>query len=166
MIRKRYIASFFNKRDKGFQFFSDCLISFWDDMLVYTAHHAEPLPVFPAQCSRIGFPLFFGFVRLSVEVWPDRVSIRYVPLVRREIALAQVEGAKARTYRPVLEYGGWGIRGWTQGVRVYSVSGDQCVEIDLADGKTVVLGSRRAGELAEAISAQLAAGDGALMEGG
>ena len=58
---------------------------------------------------------------------------------------------EARTYRPILEYGGWGIRytmgrGWA-----YNVSGNQGVQLELASGKRILIGSQRAEELARAI---------------
>ena len=59
---------------------------------------------------------------------------------------------EARTYRPLLEYGGWGIRyapfgkGWA-----YNVHGSQGVQLELTNGKRILIGSQRAEELARAI---------------
>jgi hypothetical protein len=58
---------------------------------------------------------------------------------------------RARSYNPVLEYGGWGIRGWWRGRTIYSVRGTQCVEIELQSGRIVAIGSQRADELAAAV---------------
>jgi hypothetical protein len=59
---------------------------------------------------------------------------------------------EARTYRPILEYGGWGIRysPFGQGC-AYNVSGNRGVQLELADGQRILIGSQRAEELARAI---------------
>ncbi|MHC4114629.1 MAG: hypothetical protein ACYSSL_04835, partial [Planctomycetota bacterium] len=57
----------------------------------------------------------------------------------------------ARKYRPLLEYGGWGI-GWSlRKGRAYNVSGDKGVQLVFKSGKRLPIGSQRAEELEEAI---------------
>ena len=92
------------------------------------------------------------------EVRPSRVDIRYRPLVNRSIAVSDIEQVKARTYKPIQEYGGWGIRGWPGQRIAYNVSGDQGVELLLRDGRSVMIGSQQPETLALAISAQLGRG--------
>jgi hypothetical protein len=99
----------------------------------------------------IAFPLFFWAMRLTVEVSPEALRIRYIPLLRRSIPLDAIRRVEARRYNPLLEYGGWGIRGWRRGRMIYSVSGTQCVELELHDGTFLAVGSTRAEELAAAI---------------
>jgi hypothetical protein len=102
----------------------------------------------------IGLPVLFGAVSLVLEVTPERVSVRYRPFSRRVIALTEIAQARARTYNAVKEYGGWGIKGWSKKNVAYNVSGDRGVELTLVDGRRVMLGSRRADELAAVIDAQ------------
>jgi hypothetical protein len=98
----------------------------------------------------IGFPLFFWWLRLVIEVWPEGVVVHYRPFVHRRIAIGQIVRAEPRVYRPLTEFGGWGIRGW--GGRIaYNVSGKMGVELTLIDGRRVLLGTQRAPELAAAI---------------
>jgi len=99
----------------------------------------------------IAFPILFWFLRLSVEVSPQALYIHYLPLLRRRIPLSEIVSVRARSYNPVLEYGGWGIRGWWRGRTIYSVRGTQCVEIELQSGRIVAIGSQRADELAAAV---------------
>jgi hypothetical protein len=100
----------------------------------------------------IGFPVLFLTMRLVVEVRGDHVFIRYVPFVRRRISFEEIARAQARTYSPIGEYGGWGIRGWWSSSRTaYSISGAKGVELALKDGRQVMIGSRRPEELAAAI---------------
>lgn len=93
---------------------------------------------------------FVRWMRLVVEVREHGLVIRYRPLVRREIPYREIRTCEARTYRPVAEYGGWGIR-VRRGSIAYNVSGDRGAQLELANGKRVLIGSQRAGELADAI---------------
>ncbi len=102
----------------------------------------------------LAFPLLMGSIRLRTEVTADRVSIRYRPFVRRSIPLAEIEQATARTYHPVREYGGWGVKGWSSRNIAYNVSGSQGVQLRLKDGRRVLLGSQRTEELARIIEGQ------------
>ncbi|UCE03257.1 MAG: hypothetical protein JSW67_03455 [Candidatus Latescibacterota bacterium] len=104
------------------------------------------LPIFG-----VGFPLFFMSLRLIVEVRSDHVDIRYVPLTHRRIAFADIERAEPRTYRPITEYGGWGVKGWSRRKVAYSVSGNQGVDLHLRDGTSVMIGSREPHKLARAL---------------
>jgi hypothetical protein len=87
-------------------------------------------------------------------VTADQVVIRYRPLTRRSISLADIQQATARTYKPIAEYGGWGLKGWSSRNIAYNVSGHQGVQLVLRDGRRVMLGSQRAEELAQAIETQ------------
>jgi len=102
----------------------------------------------------IGLPVFFHSLRLIVEVREDHIYIRYAPLVTRKIPFMEIERYEARTYQPIKEYGGWGIKGWSCKKTAYNVSGNQGVELELRDGRQVMIGSQRPQELAQAIAAQ------------
>jgi hypothetical protein len=56
--------------------------------------------------------------------------------------------------RPILDYGGWGVRFGTRG-QALSVGGNRGVELALAGGERRMVGSRRADELERAISRAL-----------
>lgn len=101
------------------------------------------------------FPAMFYIMRLVVEVRADHVYIRYYPIMRRRIPLAQIDHVEARRYNPIGEYGGWGIKGWWLGRISYTVSGTRGVELTLRNGRRVMIGSRRADELATAIESRL-----------
>jgi hypothetical protein len=100
-------------------------------------------------------PLLFALARLCVEVHLDRVEIRYRPFVHRTIARTDVASAAAVTYRPVRDYGGWGIKGWSRRKVAYNVRGRRWALLTLADGRTVLLGSQRPEELASAVRGDL-----------
>ena len=97
--------------------------------------------------------LLFYCMRLSVQVDTEAVRINLFPIWKKTIPLAEIVRWEARTYRPILEYGGWGIRyspfgkGW-----VYNVSSNQGVQLELLNGKRILIGSQQAEELARAIA--------------
>lgn len=98
----------------------------------------------------VGLPAVLFFVRLKTEVYPDRIELDMRPLSRRTFAAAEIAGAAARTYRPIREFGGWGIRGLGAN-RAYNMSGDQGVQL-LVNGNHILIGSQRPQELEAAIA--------------
>jgi len=99
----------------------------------------------------IGLPLLFWKAELKIDLWPDRLEIHFGPLVRRRIPLNELRSAHARRYRPLLEYGGWGVRHGLGGT-AYNVRGNRGVQIALASGKSFLLGSQRSDELVRALA--------------
>jgi len=90
--------------------------------------------------------------RLVIEVRHDGLYVRFVPFHHRpkRIALNQVASVKAVIYRPILRYGGWGIR-WTIRGKAYNARGSRGVRLDHVNGRHLLLGSQQPDELAEAI---------------
>ena len=99
----------------------------------------------------IGFPLWFWRVKLVIQVTADELRIRLRPFANRLIPLADIATAEARTYRPIGEFGGWGVRGLSRRNMAYNVRGDQGVQLTLRDGSRVLIGSQQAQALALAI---------------
>lgn len=105
----------------------------------------------------IGFTLtlvyLFWFMALVVEVRTDALDVHLRPLKRRTVEYSEIERVEPCQYRPIRQYGGWGIRrgrgGWA-----YSVSGDRGVRLHLMGGQHLLIGSQRDWELAQAIEKQ------------
>src|SRR5947209_5803763 len=87
-----------------------------------------------------GLCLFLYSLRLTIRVDHRHLQVRFFPLLKRAIPLEDIARWEARTYRPILEYGGWGLRHSWKG-RAYNVSGNRGVQLEMADGKRVLLGS-------------------------
>jgi hypothetical protein len=102
----------------------------------------------------VGLPALLLWMRMETDVYPDRVEIRVAPFTHRTITAGQIAGAAARTYRPLREYGGWGIRGFRSN-RAYNVSGNQGVQLVLTNGNRVLIGSQQSEALEAAIGAIL-----------
>jgi len=102
----------------------------------------------------LAFPVLILAVNLRTEVRDDAVRLRFFPLWSRAIAIGDIQECKPRTYHPIGEYWGWGIR-WTPGHGwCYTIKGNRGVQLTLADGKRLLIGSNRPEELAKAINAR------------
>ena len=85
----------------------------------------------------------YGLYRQAVSailLWPERT-----------IAWSDIRGVEALTYRPIKDFGGWGVRWATARGIVYNARGKRGVRMVLASGERVLVGSQRADELARAI---------------
>jgi hypothetical protein len=92
---------------------------------------------------------------LRVQVRPSGLWVRLFPLTRQHrFAWSEIRSCEARRYRPILEYGGWGIR-WGRSGKAYNVHGNRGVQLVFQDGKRLLIGSQRADQLAAAIRAEL-----------
>jgi hypothetical protein len=94
------------------------------------------------------------FSRLVTEVRDDGLHARFYPFHLRWVRIPweTVRVAQARTYRPILEYGGWGIRyGFGKSGKAYNVFGNRGVQLELTDGKRLLIGSQQADELEAAM---------------
>lgn len=92
-------------------------------------------------------------MRLIVTVDQKALHLRFYPFVRKTIPISEIKLCKAATYRPIMEYGGWGIRFSIRGRgRAYTVSGNRGVDIVLKDGERMLIGSERPEEFEKAVS--------------
>ncbi|RDZ65337.1 hypothetical protein C5B90_02935 [Haloferax sp. Atlit-12N] len=91
-------------------------------------------------------------LRLQTEVRVDGVYFKMWPLHRsfRRITWMEIEHYESKEYKPLREFGGWGIR-WAPGKMAYNVSGSQGIWIERKDGRSVLLGSQHAEEFVKAI---------------
>lgn len=100
------------------------------------------------------FPLFWYNLGLTTEVTSTTLTLRFKPLLTRHIALSEIKTFEACTYRPLWEYGGWGIR-WAGPKRMaYNVSGNRGVQLELNDGRRILVGSQQPEALEQAIASQ------------
>jgi hypothetical protein len=115
----------------------------------------EPEPVVPLMFGGGLTLLLAGWllkVALETRVDDEAITLRYHGLFKtRRIPIKTIRRAEARRYRPLREYGGWGIKfgpsGWA-----YNVSGSEGVQLRLDGGKPLQIGSKRVTELANAIT--------------
>lgn len=99
-----------------------------------------------------GLLAFFWTARLITVVQSDGLLVRFKPLhfSPKRIDLSDVEAVESVTYAPILQYGGWGLR-YTLRSKAYNVSGNKGVRLTLRSGRSLLIGSQRADELAAAV---------------
>lgn len=101
----------------------------------------------------IGIAVLFCFLKLETQVRPDGLYVRFVPFHRKfkRFGVDDLSEYYARQYKPIREYGGWGIRCSIRSGRAYNVSGNKGLQLVFKDGKRLLIGSQRAEELEQAI---------------
>ena len=102
----------------------------------------------------VGLPIAFRSLRLVTELRQDSICIRLVPLDlrRRCFGYSAIREVRVTEYHPLRVYG----RRRRTGDRAYRVSGNEGVQLALTDGRTILIGSKRANELAYALELHLA----------
>ena len=99
----------------------------------------------------VPFALLFA-AKLVTKVRPDGVHVRFSMFLRfsDHIRSEDVVSCRAVRYRPIRDYGGWGVRFVADG-KAYNVSGNRGVRLEFADGRHLLIGSRKPNDLAHAI---------------
>ncbi|MFC1795433.1 DUF6141 family protein [Planctomycetota bacterium] len=105
----------------------------------------------------IGVPIaitaLFLLLKLETEVRRDGLYVRFFPfhIHFKQFGPEDLSEYYARRYKPIREYGGWGIRCSLRNGKAYNVSGNKGVQLVLKSGKKLLIGSQKPDELAVAI---------------
>lgn len=93
-----------------------------------------------------GFTWLFRKMKLLVEVRSDGVWFKFPPLLYKwkSIKTEEIEKFEVRKYKPIAEYGGWGIKTrWKSRSVAYNVSGNIGLQIYLKNGRKILLGTQK-----------------------
>ncbi|MBN1233160.1 MAG: hypothetical protein JXA60_07400 [Candidatus Coatesbacteria bacterium] len=95
----------------------------------------------------IGEPLLIFSCKLVTEVRTDGVYVKFFPFMLsfRKIPKEEIESYQARIYKPVQEYGGWGIKGFKSN-RAYNVSGNEGMQLVLKNKDRILIGTKNPDE--------------------
>ncbi len=74
-----------------------------------------------------------------------------MPIYRRVVPLGGIRRIEPATFRPIADYGFWGVRSGRDGERALIARGTRGVRLELADGSLLLIGSQRADELAQVL---------------
>ena len=97
--------------------------------------------------------LLFNLIRLDTRINSEGVFYKFKPFHFKEklIAWSEIEKIYTREYKPIKEYGGWGIKGsWKKG-KAYNVSGNKGIQLELKNGKKILLGTQKPAEVDETL---------------
>jgi len=108
--------------------------------------------LWPAFAVAVVVAVWLLRLKLVTEVRGDGLFICFVWLwPERTIPWDQIRSVETRTYRPLRDFGGWGVRWDARGI-VYHARGNRGARLVLASGERILIGSQRADELARAIA--------------
>lgn len=98
------------------------------------------------------FPAFFCSLKLVTEVRSDGLYVWFFPLQfhSHKISYTEVKTYEIHTYSAMKEYGGYGIRQGKKG-KAYNVSGNRGIQFEFQDGKSMLIGSQKPEEFAQAL---------------
>ena len=100
----------------------------------------------------LALPLLFYLFELRVKINAAGLHYQFFPfhLKSYSIKIEEIEKIEALQYKPLLEYGGWGIKYGFKG-KAYNVSGNLGVKIHLTNGRNILFGSERHKEFEKAL---------------
>jgi hypothetical protein len=86
---------------------------------------------------------------LNTEIYTDGIYVRFRPFHSkpRFYPWSEIAHCEVRKYKPLLEYGGWGIRKGFGGT-AFNVRGNMGLQLVIKGGKRVLIGTQKATELA------------------
>lgn len=97
----------------------------------------------------ITLSVLFYFLHLETRIDSKGISVRFFPFHKQFIVYSRknIKNAYVRTYKPLREFGGWGLRGGA-----YNVSGNKGLQIEFTDGNKFLIGTNKPEEIQEAIN--------------
>ena len=99
----------------------------------------------------LAIPLLFYLFELRIKVNKEGLHYQFFPFHFKlyTIKLDEIEKFEALQYRPIGDYGGWGIRYGFKG-KAYYISGNKGVKIYLKNGRNILFGSQKHTDLEKA----------------
>jgi len=94
----------------------------------------------------------FRFFKLETQIKEDGIYVRFFPLQIsfRYYSWVSMSKCVIRQYKPISEYGGWGLRGFGKN-RALNVSGNVGLQLEFNDGKKLLIGTNKSDELQQII---------------
>lgn len=101
--------------------------------------------------TAVGVIWLFYSLTLKTTIYDDRIEITYAPLINKPKVFPKsyISEIYIRQFKPLLEYGGWGIRYsmFDKGL-CYNVAGSKIgIQIIFQDGQKLLISTRKAEEI-------------------
>jgi hypothetical protein len=96
----------------------------------------------------LGITALFVSLKLITRVTNQGISVQFIPLHRKPVIFpfSDISEYSVRTYRPIMEYGGWGIKRGNGGL-AYNVSGNKGLQLTFQDGRKILIGTQKPKQL-------------------
>jgi hypothetical protein len=100
------------------------------------------------QLTILLITLFIFILRLETEIREDGVYVKFFPfhLNFKGYKWENIEKCFPRKYKPIWEYGGWGLRGFGK-YKAYNVSGNEGLQLKTKDGISLLIGTKKTNEI-------------------
>lgn len=87
-------------------------------------------------------------LRLDTRITKEGVSVRFIPFIwkYRNYSWETIDKLYLRQYKPIGEYGGWGLRGFGNN-RALNIAGNKGLQIVFADGRRLLIGTQKPEEI-------------------
>ncbi len=102
-----------------------------------------------------GLRMVLGGLTVLVQETRLVMHLGSVRLVRRMVPLDSIVSLESVRYRPLMEFGGWGVRGAGK-KRAWTARGDRAVVVELDEGRRLYVGSDHPQRLEAAIRSAVA----------
>lgn len=86
--------------------------------------------------------------RVETVLEKEGIRVRLFPLQIkfRQYPWESISKAYTRTYNPLVEYGGWGLKGFGKN-KAINISGNQGLQLEFKDGKRLLIGTKKTIEI-------------------
>lgn len=98
--------------------------------------------------------LLLILMRIVTVINHEGVSIRYFPIYisEKKIKWDDIDNIYVRTYKPIVEFGGWGIRISKMNGMAFTTKGKYGIQIVFKNGKKLLVGTQKPHEVQEIIA--------------
>lgn len=131
------------------------LILLLTTVFVGWAGYQEFLAGMPLWQVALGFGIYavlalipMALVTLKTTITEDGLEVRFWPFIRKRIFKSEIKDIYVRSYSPIGEYGGWGIRFGSNG-RAYNMMGNRGLQLELHSGEKILIGTQNPEELSD-----------------
>lgn len=106
----------------------------------------ESPPLFTLTLILLLVPAPIFFWKMKTELDSKHIFIKIKPIINKAVAYETIQSWTIRNYKPLLEYGGWGIR-WGLNGTAYNTTGNIGLDMTLTTGKRILVGTLKPDEL-------------------
>jgi hypothetical protein len=98
----------------------------------------------------LGIFLLFFYGNLTTIIDKKEIILRFFPfhLSNRKYSWNSIERFDIVSYKPISDFGGWGIRYGKKG-KAYNVKGNMGLQLYFKNGKRILIGTQKASELSD-----------------
>lgn len=97
--------------------------------------------------------IFTVLSKLETQIKKDGVYVRFYPAHRKfkYYPWSEISKAYVRQYSPLGEYGGWGLKGFSDN-KALNISGKTGFQLELKNGKKLLIGTQKPEEIKELLT--------------